>query len=130
PELKNLRSVKKGAILVAPLVPGVAAAPSQSKPLLISELQQVRDALDSFIEELSQSAGRERMDITNSVTLVKSQEMKQLADAIPEVVPYIKQALSGLSEREKDNAQSDALLKRLKSAAGELEQLSEALARL
>lgn len=129
PELNDLRAMAAGTILVTPTVPGVSPAAPEEE-VVIPQLEPVHDALESLLEEMAGAADEERGEIDETAKFLKSAEMKRIVAELPDVTPFLEQAQQGLEQVMKDNDGAELMVKRLKQALKDVEDLSDRLAKL
>jgi hypothetical protein len=115
PHLADLRTLREGTPLLVPHVPGVRAVP-EGGPLAAGALdlaEQLRRALDQTRTALDAAGDAAVREAKVAVELLKSREVKALAEKFPEVKDRLGSAAEEAKARQRDAEQSAKLRKQV-----------------
>jgi hypothetical protein len=129
PELKKLRELKPGALIVVPPLPGIRpTASNEAAELIVEAVRATRGALDEYRKRLGEALDRERAEVTGVLELLKSKELKAAVRDSPDAAPYAERVAEATKARTTEAEQRTAFLKGLAKAHVDLEALEKKLA--
>jgi len=129
PQLKKLRELKPGALVMVPPVPGIRPTRSrEAAEPMVEAVRATRGALDEYRKRLAQALEHERAEVTGALELLKSKELKAAVRKFPESAPYAERVAEATKVRATEGEQRTAFLKGLAKARADLESLEKKLA--
>ena len=129
PQLKKLRELKPGALIVVPPLPGIRpTASSEAAEPMVEAVRATRGALDEYRKRLGEAIERERAEVTGVQELLRSKELNAAVREFPGAAPYTERVAQATKARATEAEHRTAFLKGLAKARVDLEALEKKLA--
>lgn len=129
PQLRKPGEVKPGALIVVPPVPGLAAkATGGDENPPAARVAAIRDALESYHQQLVKAHAAELTEQREAADLLKSREVKELPKRVPDAAKLLDRVAEALKERAEEAKSRAVFLKTVERARSDLDALERKLA--